>query len=368
MYMFTLQHTHTCRAMTLRRLLSGTVPALGDNESRVPVLTIHVTPDVRCPTLMTSAPSYGDGWDLVVPGAWGMPFLLGLVYRGARVGGLRELRHSDFEMSQQLFPGGCPDTEAGRVHEEGVRTELETAHNKRPPAKRPSYVKMGTPWPFVNPWQTLLCDWCAADDDAPAHEQWAVLRNRATLERLDDFVRRGTSLADVEHGGALLVPVTLTMVRRGCCESFSSICLPSSQDLAQLAADAQYTGPTERLHTGPTKRLHTGPTERLHTGPTERLHTGLTERLHTHKDRNNSNNAAADCDQTVKNHCDRVIVGFVSEGSFSFRIGQGKGLGFVAFNALRELVSKSSRMPGGVLVLVRPRQSLQYRFALLSIA
>ncbi|KAG8276119.1 Ribonucleases P/MRP protein subunit pop1 [Homalodisca vitripennis] len=69
---------------------------------------------------------YGSGWDVIVPAGWGMPVWLGLVYRGARVGGLRETERLTLEtVSGPTLP---PDTEAGCLDSEQARSENYEKH------------------------------------------------------------------------------------------------------------------------------------------------------------------------------------------------------------------------------------------------
>ena len=185
-----------------------------------------------------------------MPAGWGMPFHIAMVYRGARVGGLRELRHSDFEMYQLNCPAQYPDTGAGKVYEEDQRTELEATHRKKPPAKRVNYDKLAVPRPFHCPWNLLLCDWCR-DTDSVEHDRFAVMRDRTMLYHVQDCINK-RSVIDLAHSSSFLLPVKLRMLARGCCESLSSICIPTGEDLARITADAQYPGPTEKVSVGPT--------------------------------------------------------------------------------------------------------------------
>ena len=61
-----------------------------------------------------------------MPAGWALPFWLGLVFRGARAGGLREISSVEFETnSEHLFP---PDTEAGFRESECNERKLTEKH------------------------------------------------------------------------------------------------------------------------------------------------------------------------------------------------------------------------------------------------
>ncbi|CAK6438912.1 unnamed protein product [Pipistrellus nathusii] len=136
-------------------LVPGSQLVLGVHESKIPLLLVHqpgrVTGDGRR--------GWGSGWDVLLPKGWGMAFWIPLIYRGARVGGLKETAvHSQYKGSPSI-PGDFPDCSAGtRFAEEQAKTLLEK-YARRPPAKRPNYVKLGTLAPFRPPWEQLTRDW-----------------------------------------------------------------------------------------------------------------------------------------------------------------------------------------------------------------
>lgn len=75
-----------------------------------------------------SVAGYGSGWDLIVPAGWGMPVWMGLVFRGARPGGLRETEKLTLEAaSGPVLP---PDSSAGQALSEHCRKQLEAKHFK----------------------------------------------------------------------------------------------------------------------------------------------------------------------------------------------------------------------------------------------
>ena len=296
---------------------SGSVPVLGDSESRVPVILIH-----KPAATHSATDNYGSGWDLIVPAGWAMPFHIGMVYRGARVCGLRELENSDFEMFQSNFPLMYPDTAAGKVENENMREELERKHKRKPPAKRVNFEKLGVLCPHHNPWSRLTCDWSAEADGVST----PVLRDTSKLRDIQQCLDSKRLLSTSATRSNHLIPVRIDTLSRGCCDSLSLICIPSADDVEQLQRDSEFGGPKERVHS----------------------------------------KTMADT-QSFRDHCDRTVIGFVSVGKFSFRVGRGVGLGFVVFEALRRLQRESVWVNNRLLVLVRSQTSFQYRFVRLSI-
>ncbi|XP_006859252.1 PREDICTED: ribonucleases P/MRP protein subunit POP1 [Chrysochloris asiatica] len=136
-------------------LVPGSQLVLGPQESKIPILLIHqpgrVTGEDRR--------GWGSGWDVLLPKGWGMAFWIPFIYRGARVGGLKEgLVHSQYKRSPNI-PGDFPDCPAGVLFAEEQAKNLLEKYKRRPPAKRPNYVKLGTLAPFCCPWGQLTRDW-----------------------------------------------------------------------------------------------------------------------------------------------------------------------------------------------------------------
>ncbi|GAA6053897.1 hypothetical protein JCM3770_005322 [Rhodotorula araucariae] len=146
--------------------------------------------DDRVPVLLSqrelgTGESALHGWTLTLPAGWGMPFWASLVYCTPRVGALRERAHQSYEAGATRFPEdfvgapGFDECEARREDDERGYWE------RRPPAKRPSYAKLGT----RSPWRVEMGD---------------VLRKTW---------QRGTGAAEVSAGvgtqGSFLVPHTV---------------------------------------------------------------------------------------------------------------------------------------------------------------
>ncbi|XP_007532385.2 ribonucleases P/MRP protein subunit POP1 [Erinaceus europaeus] len=136
-------------------LVPGSQLVLGSHESKIPVLLIQQPGKVTGDDLR----GWGSGWDVLLPKGWGMAFWIPFVYRGARVGGLKEtIVHSQYKRSPNV-PGDFPDCPAGVLFAEEQAKGLLEKYRRHPPAKRPNYVKLGTLTPFCCPWEQLTQDW-----------------------------------------------------------------------------------------------------------------------------------------------------------------------------------------------------------------
>ena len=103
--------------------------------------------------------NFGGGYDVVLPAGWSMAFWIAFVYRGARVGGARELATCSREQGVPHFPCDFPDTQAGREYNAERKRLGEEKYARYPPAKRPNYRKFGMPSPFAPDWVTLINEW-----------------------------------------------------------------------------------------------------------------------------------------------------------------------------------------------------------------
>ncbi|MBN3308477.1 POP1 protein, partial [Amia calva] len=137
----------------------------------------------RVPILLVQQPgkqvgeeraSWGTGWDILLPKGWGMAFWVPLIYRGVRVGGLQVgLKHSQNKGTSH-FPNDFPDCPAGVQFLKEQETQLTDDYKRRPPAKRPNYIKHGCLAPFCCPWQQLAEEWEIIVSDCGAEQPASV--------------------------------------------------------------------------------------------------------------------------------------------------------------------------------------------------
>ena len=371
--------------------------ALGDDESKIPVLLVQ-NPGVFSPAISRGhdpAAGRGSGWDIIIPKGWGMAFWLTLVYRGARCGGIHELESSAFEQSSLLFPHDYPDSVGGKKHQLEVEFFSVEKYNRRPPSKRPNFVKFGIPSPFYCAWLPLIKSWHEKDSKniQKGHDEYVsfitecdsyfVLRDRKLLRKLGNVLemeslifKDGSSKRPSQSKEKLeklekavfdelrakyrnsLVAVRADVLHRGTPAQFAHICIPKSSDFEALQADKSYGGPVEHLHKDQ-KKLDFKLAKRelkITTGKRKvKLKLDQTLKLFSDSEKD-----------TQLQICDREIIGFLNSGGFSLGGGNGHGVGFCSALGILHLINTVQR-DTGLLVLVRNPSSLQYRFAKLSL-
>lgn len=400
---------------------AGTPLNLGVDESRIPILLIQrpgIRPGFRGRSgLGVSCSGYGSGWDVIIPTGWSMAFWIPLVYNGARVGGLREAASTSSEQGVHHFPDNLPDSLSGAAELMSVKTELRNKYAKYPPAKRPNYIKLGVQHPFHCPWKELVNDWdsklpdenskqiknkdsdivqkstdvstferdCNQNPISNELEMFYVLRSRNHLKLLDKLfnevhtgkqglskqygsksvqVKKLSSFSspDIhktllqEHSRAL-VPVTLTMQDRGVLFSNAMIHIPSKTDRLKGTKDSGDL--QEPLHKDLTKIKRKKPKRKGKKRPKDPKV----------QDKGPVTLAGLTADENIQNVVDvnsRRIIGYVSQGGYSFTQGFSTGLGFCSLVGLLQYLNEYKDC-GVEWILVRPTTSLQYRRAYISI-
>lgn len=274
----------------LKMLISfaGCPLQLGDKESFIPVILIQ-RPGASS-TSSISHIGYASGWDVIIPSGWAMAFWVALVYRGARVGGVREAHSIALQAGTLCEPFDFPDSPAGREQLQNESEALQTRHDRRPPAKRPNYTKMGFQSPFALQWSNLVNEWSKKTSSLleklqisePSVQQresgFYVLRDRKCLRLLNaalmgiagfglsknkigknikgidpilKILSTDTGRQVVEHHSFAIVPVLLSIYHRGVPAAFGHICLPTLEDLNKLKTDKSFGGPEENKHIDP---------------------------------------------------------------------------------------------------------------------
>ncbi|KAI8986191.1 POP1-domain-containing protein [Trametes punicea] len=144
-------------------LVPGTPLKAERKDDRIPVLLVQRS--VESPAITQSASTALPrsrttnalhGWTLIVPQGWGMPFFSSLIYTGTRVGGQRERQTQAFEAGCAYFPRDFPGTEAYEEYAADRAEEDRESWERKPPAKRPNYEKLGTRSPWRPAWGVVL--------------------------------------------------------------------------------------------------------------------------------------------------------------------------------------------------------------------
>ncbi|XP_037970774.2 ribonucleases P/MRP protein subunit POP1 [Plutella xylostella] len=308
---------------------------------------------------------YGCGWDIIVPSGYGLPFWQTFIMFGARPGGLRETESLSFEMGECYLP---PDSLAGNTEEKRIEADMKEKYFRRPPSKRVNYTKLGINSPFIPQWNILLKDWSNQNVNS-----FFVMRDRQLLEQLQECLHRKSKLPHLENSAVCLVPVYLHMAKRGSLRKHAVICLPKSGDISVINTlrEAQHEDSNEKLrkqmrveHKKNVKQLKRRKIKRKKKGivvkkekankQTKKEPSEYAKKMRELWLPSNINN--------VRNTCSREVMGYLSQGAFSFSEANSCGVGYVAYNALSLLVQN-----GFNYVLVRNTSSFKYRIAKLQI-
>lgn len=85
-----------------------------------------------------------------------MPFFSSLTFTGTRVGGQRERQTQAFEAGTAYFPRDYPFTGSYVSHAEQRAQEENARWERKPPAKRANFEKLGTRSPWKADWEVVL--------------------------------------------------------------------------------------------------------------------------------------------------------------------------------------------------------------------
>ena len=141
--------------------MPGTPLQSTQKDDRIPVLLIQRSIESTSP-LTPSTPQHTSdstalhGWTLIIPQGWAMPFLPSLIHTGTRVGGQRERQTQTYEGGRAFFPRDYPLTEAYEEYADEREAEEQARWERRPPAKRVNYAKIGTRSPWRADWEVVL--------------------------------------------------------------------------------------------------------------------------------------------------------------------------------------------------------------------
>lgn len=146
----------------LQNLVPGTALQPTHKDDRIPVLLIQRSIESSSPLNLSSPQHHTSdstalhGWTLIIPQGWAMPFLPSLIHTGTRVGGQRERQTQTYEGGCAFFPRDYPFTDAYEEYADEREMDEEERWERRPPAKRVNYAKIGTRSPWRADWGVVL--------------------------------------------------------------------------------------------------------------------------------------------------------------------------------------------------------------------
>lgn len=318
-----------------------------------------------------------------------MPFWLGLIMNGCQPGGLRET--TTMVLEQCLPRLDEPDNDTGRMRATIEKEESMQKHFKLPPQKRFNYIKLGFQTPFHCPWDSLCNEWMLDSNSK------FVLRNIKILNQLQNLTLKLKEKMDINKIKNLikteildfqncLIPIRLDIIQKGVLRPNSHVCLPTSNDLT-VFGNGSYLGPIDKIRkdSNASKRkiyrlehkklLRSLKRKRMlekknRSVLCKRYKRKISPTSHIVKEYLNQMKKLWIPEEQLplKHSCERTILGFSHKSHYSFTKSKFIGIGYMPSLALLELfnfwsVSKSN-MP---YVLIRNPNSVQYRYAVLSI-
>uniref|UniRef100_A0A182YC71 Uncharacterized protein n=1 Tax=Anopheles stephensi TaxID=30069 RepID=A0A182YC71_ANOST len=333
---------------------------------------------------------YGAGWDVIVPGGYGLAVWHSLVIWGAKAVGQQELNMIALESGHDR--SGVPDTLLGRDEAAHKHQQSLDRYFKRPNNKRVNYTKLAIASPFRCPWSQLVREWNGGSkDDGPEQRPYFVVRDLETLAQLRLALDRKFNIQSIDLSPDALIPVLLTLKTRGNPGDNAIICLPNRSDFRSNKQNrlSSMHGP---VYVEPVRKDPHG-TERL---ALRAQHLRTLKRLRNRRIREKkrlqrakpgvlvripkANNRALVEEQlkrmadlwlpatpaTVRNQCTRECFGYMTQGGFSLSEGTVNGIGYVTAKGLVKLFKICTK--GKLKLLVRGTRTRGYRFATMRIA
>lgn len=374
-----------CEARNEYALVPGAPIEFEQKLTPIPVMLIQRP---GCQNGKSKQLGYGSGYDVLVPGGYGISTWMCLIMWGAKAGGLREHEtvHREGGHDEHL-----PDTMTARHLAADRAKELRTAYFRKPPNKRENYKKLSITSPFTCSWLQLVKDWSAADGEL---SDFYVLRDH---KKLDDIQQALLGRGGGGGGGAIqiqsncLIPIQLQMVGRGTIDDNAIICLAKTRDFRtdkkqrkSFRNDPVYTEPLQRDESEAERKM------------LRSKHLALLKRLRRRRVRSKRRKqetaerrvliakpetAAIVAEQlrrmrelwlpeevtSMRHQCSREVIGQVTHGNFSFIEATEAAVGYVSWRGLQAVMDGGGNHQKQPQVLVRATNSRQYRLAVLKV-
>ncbi|KAM0746936.1 POP1-domain-containing protein [Meredithblackwellia eburnea MCA 4105] len=312
-------------------LVPGTKLQALQQDDRIPLLlsqrTLSQSPN-------SSTPDDFHGWTLTIPAGWGMAFWSSLVHCTPRIAGLTARSQTYFESGTPRFPEDYPGTIGFDIYEAEREAEDKGFWERRPPAKRTNFDKVGTGDPFRANFSRIVKRWVGREVNLVWVMDSAEVMKFVKRRREKVTGSEKTETASEEEKGrydGALVRVRLTPCGRGA---------PEELGLIYQLEDSQRKEVGERVQRE--KRGQTGKGSLLDRDGPFRVP------LPTPKD----------------------VIGRITTGSFSLKQGRGSAMGAIPLSCFLSLTSggspnsSPSRRP---LVAFRNRDSEIFRPATLEL-
>ncbi|KAI7892348.1 NUC188 domain-containing protein [Mucor mucedo] len=345
-------------ALNLRRqenLVPGTKLQPNPTDAQIPILLIQRGGPAYNKAGITQKPLSShelvEGWTLILPRGWGLPFWKSLVFAGARVAGFEDVRAMHFESGFPCFPQDYPGTRAFEVHRQLMKKEAEKVWEKRPPAKRVNFGKRGIEHPFECAFESLATVEHMEIDNAhnlpPRPTCTLIQGERLVRDILTDAFETTLETLTRQRGlegekqtpqlDDALIKIRVKYIDRG---------KPAPYAMVYLLEDyEEYDQCTFHIR---------------HQSPLKKSKRKLKELLEVQTDISKKSIAIPEKPQHI---------GYITNGNFSLTLGYGFGVGACTVNGLKKMdaIDALQKRTMKKMVLVRNPSSLEVRAAQLEV-
>jgi len=152
-----------------------------------------------------------------------MPFFSSLTYTGTRVGGQRERQTQSFEAGSAYFPRDYPFTSAYISYADKMEQEDKGRWERKPPAKRANFEKLGTRSAWKPDWEVVLgLDTAMIQDDGDLLPTQRDSSSMMTVKKVRPWLLRGVGVPAIlenvsnmfNHGAGLLAEINKLRTKR----------------------------------------------------------------------------------------------------------------------------------------------------------
>jgi ribonuclease P/MRP protein subunit POP1 len=187
-----------------KNLVPGTPLSALRQDDRIPALLIQrsLEPAASVTPSSNHTPSI-HGYCLILPAGWSMPFFSSLTHTGTRVGGLRERQTQSFESGVAYFPREYPFTKAAGQEDEERAQEEQGRWERKPPAKRCNWEKVGTRSPWKPDWEVVL------GLEVGSGEFVTTQRDDTSQKKIHPWLLRGPDISQILSSASKLLNPSL---------------------------------------------------------------------------------------------------------------------------------------------------------------
>ncbi|CAO3632550.1 unnamed protein product [Cunninghamella echinulata] len=301
-------------------LLPGSKLPFTSEDVRIPILLIQRCGpliDQPLPTqLSTSRTEQIEGWTVIVPKGFGLPFWRSFVFAGARTGGLNDIHNMYFDSGFSCFPYDYPGTPAFEEYQSIKGDMAQQRWNKLPPAKRINYKKLNIQSPFKINFDSLIPTNNSSNNNNINHcilLQNDKLKTAVMMEK--DKVSAEKKIKDLIAKATRSRNLSLSLQSTRLENMLIKVCIKSIHGGAFISGSLIYLVENEDLY----------------------------------KEVSNFNYSSINKNKILesKNH-----IGYITTGDYSFLTGQGQGIGACSAIGLHHLYQLDSRNCRKIKLLV----------------